>query len=871
MRFPTSLPSVVLLVIGAAFFGAGCSKEPSEQQKQADAVLVRAKAILARGDYGEARRLLGTALTLDESLGRTSRQAEELRLLGGLMTSVASFDSAVNFYNRAVEQYRNLADRSSVRDVTLDVAGVYRLMGQERKAYLLYVEALRLARVFNEADGVRDIQWAMLPSCRALAETDDERRILSSLQQHAVATRDVREQGRVRVEAALGALSRDAFDTAETDLRRAATLYDAARDSLQSLATLVRLGGAYDAAGNSRESLQTYGEAIRRSDNVRGAGELRLPLFTRVGNTYLRARRSSEAVRFYRAALVTAVNTGNKVAEGYIAIQLAHCDLESNRDAAVKAYLSALDLFRSIGYGPGIAYAEACVGSALQRGGQFTEAYKHLKASIERSAALVAPPDGDSMYGDCERSFPGAGSAPAYDAMIELLLQAGKYDEAFDVVEQRTSRALHARLLACDPRPADEALAGALQRYQEEVAQQTGAERLYTRLFPAGVQQREQVASVRKALDAGVPRVADAADAVARINRAYEPVVRLSGARLAAAQRALAPGVALVEYVPTRRSLYLFVVTASNVSVQLAAVYGDSAVSYSRQLLMAMHQRELRLDTTQFALLRLDGQIQNLSTSLYGAFIRPIEPVLAGITKLIVICTGDLPPVPIHILRKSPYGGNPFVAEHHLVTNLPSVQSLFLSSQSLATVQRVIGVGHPGATDWDVEYELRDIRAFYKDATLFFGQQASLSTLQTESADLLHLAIDLRYNDRAPEDSWIVLSDGKSTTGDLHVPLGELFSLAPYPTIVLSSLSADSWFTPPVVPYILLANRTAAVLTAPYAPSRKTKKTFGETFYTALLQGGTTPSAYWRSQLEMMKNPESSSPAAWGAFALWGK
>jgi tetratricopeptide (TPR) repeat protein len=861
--------SVLPLLVGGLIL-AGCSREPTEQQKAADATLLQAKIALERGEYRNAQGLLNSALNQDQALGRGSRVAEELRLLGTMMRATASFDSSVQYFNRSIEEYRNVADRPGARRVMLDIGSTFRLMGEERKAYDAYAEALRLARVFNDQDGIQEIQWAMLPACRSLRERDDERKMLAELEQSALAAKDIRRQARVLQEAGRGQSAAGEPDTAAVSFRRALTLIGTG-DALLMLDVMLDLARAYTAAGKMREAFETYGEAIRRSENVKGTQPIRVELFMRVGNAYLRSRRYAEAVRFYRAALKASTAAGNRIAEGYAAIHIAHCDMETNRDAALPEYRSALDLFRSLEYGRGTAYAHLALGIAYQRSGQFTEAYKNFKAALDLQPPVPIPGSSDDLLSDCERAAVGTGSFPVDDAMLDLLLQAGRYDEAFGVLERRNERGLQATLNAFAPVVRDVAMDGALSRYAAARAWYTGTVRQMELALWEGTLSKDQHTLLRAALEREGKRVRETADAALKISRSFAPMVRPAPLAISAVQNALAPGVAVVAYVATPRSLYAFVVKRGEAAVEIAAVGRDSVVSRTMQLLALLRRREMKVDTTQTGVAWTDRRTRELTASLFGDCIRPIEARIAGTTKLVAVFAEGLPVVPLHLLRRGGLPGNPFVAESHLVTYLPLLQALFLNTLPLAPVADVIGVGYSGSTDWDVEYELRDIRAFYKDARMFFNQQACLTTLQTEKADLLHLAAEFHYDAEAIGNSWVRLSDGKSATGSRRVPLGELCTINPFATVIVSDLASDRLTMMPAEPYLYLANRTATLITNGYTPWRKTKKVFDEAFYTALLQGGTTPGAFWRAQLEMMKNPDTSIPASWGVYFLWGK
>jgi CHAT domain-containing protein len=174
-------------------------------------------------------------------------------------------------------------------------------------------------------------------------------------------------------------------------------------------------------------------------------------------------------------------------------------------------------------------------------------------------------------------------------------------------------------------------------------------------------------------------------------------------------------------------------------------------------------------------------------------------------------------------------------------------------------------------TSWDVEYELRDIRAFFKEARLFFGPQATLATLQREHGDVTHLAVEVQYNEATPWTASMILSDGKSLTSRATVLLGECTAFPASPAVIVSNLSAGQASAHTVLAPLLLANGSGLVIMNAYTPSRKAKKVFGEAFYTSLLGGTNARSALRKAQGEMIRNPEFSSPLVWGTFFLWGQ
>ena len=104
-----------------------------------------------------------------------------------------------------------------------------------------------------------------------------------------------------------GKFLRRSFDRGAEDYLRALMLADQARDSSLAVRSALRLAMAFEGTGRLRDALTNYGECLKRSDRTRGAGAIRLEALIRVGNLYLRGRQFNEAVRFFRAALASAV------------------------------------------------------------------------------------------------------------------------------------------------------------------------------------------------------------------------------------------------------------------------------------------------------------------------------------------------------------------------------------------------------------------------------------------------------------------------------------------------------------------------------------------------------------------------------------
>ncbi|MBI4534979.1 MAG: CHAT domain-containing protein [Ignavibacteriae bacterium] len=849
---------------------SGCSNEPSPEEKQADRTLRQAKEAIAEGKHTQSRALLLSALTLDEKLGRAARLAEESELLAHNYSAGATIDSALMFYRRALEQYKGLGNRRKATGITLQIAATHRLMGEEHAAFDILLEAERLANVFGDDEGVREIGWALLPLCRAVDSREEEVRILNNLLMHSTASGGTGSQARIHFEFGMSGLHRGEYTGAVESFLRALTLADQSRDSLLAISALQQAAIAFDKMGKTADAFQMYTDALTRSDTTPGADALREEMLIRVGNIYLRSRQYENARRFFSAAQNSALQRKNLLAEGYLSLQLGHCDFEapSRREDATRRYKSALDMFMTSSFPRGMAYALLTLGAAAQRSQKPNEALQYFKsAADQRDRSLMRPSEHD-VYEDCEHTFQTLHQSHPYDALVEQLLSVGNYTEAFLHIERKNERDVFDVLSVIDISVRNEELRGALQNFKHRKGIYIAAEHQLAAALKERATEERLIKELRAVLDGEMKAMEDIASSIRELKPGFEALASFGNVRLGEIQLLVPPGVAFIQYALTRRSMYMYVITSSEIAVQLSAIEKERVRSLVGEFVALLRTRNNESRDDQIRL--LDRRLKELNSLLYGIFIRPMERNTAGLSKLIVVLPAELSALPLHALRSESWRAGGYLIEQHMVSYLPTARSLSLKSVRTASPPDIIAIGNPGGTEWDVEYELRDIRAFYKDARLYFDQKASLTTLQTERGDVLHCAAAFHFNERAPANSYLVLSDEKSIDTRTELRWGELFSIPPFSTVIISNLAGESAMHP-AQPMIFLTNGSADVILTAYPPARKTKKFFGEVFYTTLLSGGSTQNAYREALLRMIKEPEYSSPHHWASLFHWGK
>jgi tetratricopeptide (TPR) repeat protein len=846
-----------------------CKDEPSPEQVRADAALKHANTLLAGGDSRGGRAALLEVRALDEALGRKALVADEVRRLAELSEAAAEYDSAFFWYAQAKDRYRDIGDRAAGRNITLALAAVHRQMGNDHLAYAIYDESLRLARVFNDEEGVYDIGMAMLPCLRTTGRREEEAVLLQDLLKAALAGGNGARQSAVLFESGISDAANHRYDHATENFLRSLMLAEQAKDSLQAVKSALRLAMAFASAGKTRDALASYGDCLKRADRTPGAAQLRLEALVRVGNLYLNARSFADAERFFRAAQSASSFQKNRLLDAYLLLQLGHCTLESSRAEAVKRYREGQQAFRTLGSPAGQAYAALSLGNVFLKNNQPGDALTYFKKAVELSDGMLDERDPDDLFLTCEQAFVGTRPTPWYDETIELLLQLGRYEEAFWYVDRRNNRELYRALSGMLPVAGADSLNALLSPMLRARSVLLGAQRQAIHLASAAGARWDLLPGVIAVRDREAEQMNAEAKLVAASRPSLEPFVRISGTGLPEIQKALPSNTALVMHVLGRRAVYAFVITSTKSSVQIAAMDKDRVFDLAREFTEQIALRCQYADSSQSDQASLEQRIKEINAPLAEAFLRPVEQFIAGVPNLVIVPPRELPWFPIHALSRPAVRGGGYLIERHAVRYLPAARTAFLLRHPEGAVKEAMALGFSGGSDWDVEYELRDIRAFYKDVRLYFDDLASLGTLQHEHADAVHIAARFPFNDEQPATSCVILADGKTSGLSRRVPLGELLTMPAASLVVVSDLDGSRNGIRPAEPYVFLAGGTNSVIFTSHVPSRKAKKAFGEYLYTALLGGASPEAAYQTAMLTMINSKDAAQTYAWPWFVIW--
>ncbi len=866
MTRPMLFPLVTVAVAALILALGGCSGG-AEDTTTLDSVLTRTEALVEAGKDRDARQYLHAALMTRTDIREGKATAAGSRMLAELYTASAFYDSAHVFYERAADAYRGLAQRGNAYAMVIAAGELDIRSGRPDRARLQYEEALRLAQVFGDSASAHALRLALIPVYAMLEDRDAERDALSRLYTTARSHQDRGGEAAIEYAAGLASAGRGANDEAAAAFLRTVTLADGAGDSLLATKALMQVGIVLDRTGQTHDALATFGSALSRSSLLRYHTDLAAELLVRVGNLYLRGRDVAQATRFFRSAEKIANASQDALLEAYLMMQMGHAALATDKTAALQSYRSAYDQFRSFRYAPGTAYALSTLAAVAERENRLTDALQLATAAVaeeERTLAVRAP---SSLYRDCERSSLFEPDEEPSQQLVALLLQLSRTDEAFVAQQRRNSRAMMRRLSpgvfrtgAADP---DSVLAFCADQQALHRGAEWQQEFVLTRAS-SHITVREDILGVMERTRTGV---AEAAEDLVRLAPAFLPLARVSGEMPADVQKRVPPNSALLTFIPGRRSVSVVVITPAGSTVRVSIQPVAKIVSAIEAYLSALRAQTVDGEGGGKPKPAQGVELQTLTRTLYEALLLPVDPLLKPGTRLFVLFPEGMPPFPIHALRRAPMPGSPYLIERFPVQYLTDLRFPSVHTPAVPTV--VACAGFAGSSTWDVEYELRDVRFFFKDARMLFHRDVTLDSVRAVRSDVLHCALQMQFGVRSPLAGRFFLSDGASQEGGHAYPLTTLTTFPSARIVVMSSLTAGLPSFDPLVPFALGTNGTGSIVMNVFMPTRGAKKAFGELFYTALLQGLTAEDAVQKAQVEMIRGKQFATPASWAGYMAW--
>lgn len=520
-------------------------------------------------------------------------------------------------------------------------------------------------------------------------------------------------------------------------------------------------GRAAELVGQSEKAEACYRRAAAVYDDL-GLTERRAGCLLQLAQLAARAERMEDAQRLAGEAAHLLGKTSNPLSRASLGLLEARLALLADRsDEAVARAEAVLALCQRI-HVPWIRVeAHRVAGQAHVRQARTEKAiraYKHALDDFERHRGGVPPDEYMAAF--------LAGHSGLYAEIIDLLVVADRPDEAFEYTERAKSRAL-VDLLAGrhdhDTTPKESALSAArVQNLRERLTA------VYRRLFHHnGESDARSARAVREALTQARALEDDLAKTI-RNARMRDPQAftldAVDAPDLHAVRRDLGQDTILLEYFCTAKSLYVFVVTPSEIHV----VKHDQGENVIRRGLERFHFHLAKYARPHVAAedLVLRATRANLR-DLAAILLDPVADRLRG-RRILIVPHGVLHHLPFHAL---PWGEDGWLSDRFEIVYAPSAAVYgFCRNQGPSAGGAACVFGLPDEFAPSIEDEARRVARVLGTDHLYLGEKATLDSLRNEAsrARVVHIATHGMFRHTNPMLSAIRLADGWVNIYDVY-------------------------------------------------------------------------------------------------------
>jgi hypothetical protein len=334
---------------------------------------------------------------------------------------------------------------------------------------------------------------------------------------------------------------------------------------------------------------------------------------------------------------------------------------------------------------------------------------------------------------------------------------------------------------------------------------------------------------------------------------------------------ALPYGTVVLDYLIADDRIVIFVISFDGMGRQMPVnvvevpAYKDIVLEKIRQYNFMLNEHIHSIGTGHFQ----TTDIERLSAELYNYFLRPVERLF--VQRVVIVPPREMEGIPFHAFTRSTNEGVKPLVEIADVSYLPYLAAVKSLQSPLRFTNTVIAVGNPRGNNWPLDFELRDIRSFFREATVYVSQNANEKQLFESFGDVLQLSTDFATDTLFPGQSTFVLASGSITNPDANIPIADFLRLHPYPVVYLSGQQSDASSLTPIHAALLMMNGSSNIILTMRPSESKANKFFSEKFYSALAKGSNVNDAYRSAVVAMAKSPTFNAPYQWSQFFKFGK
>ncbi|MEK6756388.1 MAG: tetratricopeptide repeat protein [Bacteroidota bacterium] len=867
-----------LLPILIIILSSGCDVSDRPLADATD-LFERAVGLFEEKSYQQAESLFVQALPTFEQMEQTYTVAEVNKYLGEIYFAEGRLYSALGKFTVAQDQARRANDFRKEMMLHRLVGDAYAALGSYQDALMSYAAAHKLSAAFNDGDTKAGLEMSMGKVSFFAEKLDD------AMWNYQSALGFYQAGGGGRAAEALHGigevrLRQKMYDEALSSFSQARVLLEKSDEPLLDAQLRMNIGYVHKAQGNFNDALQWFRDAANNLRSKKVGREHEVLLLFNIGMIYFDNGRFADAKKYFSEAAGVARALGDGIAEGYLELCLARCDERllpppqriQGTEKLAQTYQGIGQKFQASGHHTGEAYAYARVAGLYESVGNLVKAREYYQKAVsleEETLGEYLQPEFHRVYQ--EHLKVADEWMNWYAQLASVLLQAKSKEEALTVLERYSSKGLfdllqNVEVIVRHPE-IKEQVSKARSRLRElrmlqiehssllSMRRSTNNDHVVSRL-------QTQIENLRKEVTALSTRIIN-------LYPNYEPLLRVSAIKLQELQASIPPGTLVVRFLPASDQLHVFAMTRTKFEVKSAIVTREKLLALVEEYKRLLHDPSVYTGIGGEASVPVMTRFATLSTQLYDYLLRPVDALLER--NLVIIMSPEFENLPFHAIeRQDRQGTVKYLVEITSVDYLPSLSSLRFKTAAAPRLNQVVAVGNPTGKNWSIDYELRDIRSFFKEATILISIDATWDNVKEAKADMLQLSTDFTMGEGTSVLGMIALAKPQSPEEVTKVPFEKLAELRAPSIIILSNQYGQGFGLSPAHAMLLRINGTSDLFLNAWFSDRKAAKFFSEFFYTHLANGLAPGDAYRQALLNLIRTRDVNHPHSWGQFFHYG-
>ncbi len=873
MRSRIPIVSCVLLL-----FLAQCERN---DQPLTDATGVFDKAVSFFEDkaYLQAESLFVRSLPVFERSGQTYTVVEANRYLGQISLAEGRSYTALGRFESALDLTESLKDFRTEMKLRELIGDSYTSLDAYQSALLSYRAAHRLSSAFNDLETKAGLEMKMGEVSIYTDHLDDAFAYCQTAYSY------YQSQGGVQAAEALGGLGEVLYrqkklDAAENSLNQARSMLQKSNEPVLDARLRMQTGIVLKAEGKNNEALQAFRDATNNLRSKRTGRDQEIQLLFNIGTVYFDNGRFADAKKYFAEADGLARSQGDGIAEGYLGLFEDRCDERSltanqklqNVDQLAQGYQLVAQKFQACGHRSGEAYARAQIGRLYESIGNLTKARDAYRQAIEVEETTLGEfmiPRYHHQYQEIlnlEKERSGW-----YAQLASLLIQMNGKEEALSVLELGSQR-FHAKVLqdvtiAIRHPSLKQDLLNARSKVRELRMLQIEQSSILS--VRRGLNDDRYVNSLHNQISNLQREVATLSERIIGQYPNYEPLLHTGSMKIKDIQASIPPGTLVVRFLPANDQLHVFALTKTKFEVKSTIVPREKLLSLVAEYQRLLHDPSVYAGTAGETSVATMTRFATLSTQLYDYLLRPVDGMLER--NLVVIESPEFEGFPFHTIERQDRGGSvKYLIEITSVDYLPSLAAIRFKTADTERLSRVTAMGNPTGKNWSIDYELRDIRSFFKEATILISRDASWDNLKDVKTDVLQLSSDFLMEEGDSPLGMVALAKEQTPDDVSKIPFEKLTEIQAPPVVVLSNQYGQGFGLSTTHALVLRINGTSDVFFNSWFSDRKAAKFFSEYFYTHLANGLAPGDAYRQALLNLIRTRDVSHPHSWGQFFHFG-